>query len=331
LRAAEVSVRFAVVGCGTAARHIHLPALRAAGVDVTVFASRSRASAEARRDEWGSGAVAERWEDAVARDDVDAVVIAVPNAFHRDVAVAAATAGKHVLVDKPIATTTEDADEMIAAAKAHRVVLVPFQNTRFAAPFVAAQQFVAAGNLGEVTGFRAAFGHAGPQAWAPQAEWFFDRSLAGGGCLIDLGVHVVDLVRCVTGDDIVAVAALVNGRRGDVEADAQLLARLRGGAIGTIHASWSSPSGSDQQLTVIGTKGTLHLDNRTPLTFIDSQGDRERLALPETTSSPLAELLAAIAGERLPSVTAADGRAAVAVVQAAYYSAAHGSQLTDVV
>nr|MDP9335709.1 hypothetical protein [Actinomycetota bacterium] len=87
----------------------------------------------------------------------------------------------------------------------------------------------------------------------------------------------------------------------------------------------------DQQLTVIGSEGTLHLDNRTPLTFIDGGGDRERVALPETTSSPLAELLAAIAGERAPSVTAADGRAAVAVVQAAYHSAAHGSPLTDVI
>jgi predicted dehydrogenase len=143
-------------------------------------------------------------------------------------------------------------------------------------------------------------------------------------------VHVVDLVRCVTGDDIAAVSALVGGRRGEVEADAQLLARLRGGAIGTIQASWSCHSGSDQQLSVIGSEGTLHLDNRTPLTFIDGRGDRERVALPETTSSPLAELLAAIAGERSPSVTAADGRAAVAVVQAAYQSAAHGSVMTDV-
>ncbi len=326
-----MSVRFAVVGCGTAAKRIHLPALRAEGVEISVFASRSRASAEARRDEWGSGAVAERWEDAIVRDDVDAVVIAAPNSVHRDVAVAAATAEKHVLVDKPMAITTEDADEMIAAAGAHRVVLVPFQNTRFAAPFAAAHHFVAAGRLGEVTGFRAALGHAGPQAWAPNAEWFFDRRRAGGGCLIDLGVHVVDLVRCVTGDEIAAVSALVNGRRGDVEADAQLLARLRGGATGTIHASWSCRSGPDQQLTVMGSEGTLHLDNRTPLTFIDGRGDRERVALPKTTSSPLAELLAAIAGERAPSVTAADGRAAVAVVQAAYHSAAHGSVMTDVI
>jgi predicted dehydrogenase len=327
-----VTVRFAGVGCGTAAQRLHLPALRAEGVDVTVFASRSRASAEGRRDEWGSGSVAERGEDAVESDDGDAVGIAAPNALHREIAVAAANAGKHVLVDKPIACTTDDADEMVAAAATNRVVLVPFQNLRFAAPFVAAEQFVAAGKLGELTGFRAAFGHGGPQNWAPQAEWFFDANRAGGGCLMDLGVHVVDLVRCVTGDEIVSVSALVHGRRGDVEADAQLLARLRGGAIGTIHASWSCPSGSDQQLTVIGSEGTLHLDNRTPLTFIDSRGDRERIALPDanTTSSPLAELLAAIAGVRCPSVTAADGRAAVAVVQAAYHSAGHGAALTDV-
>jgi predicted dehydrogenase len=319
-----------VVGCGNAARQIHLPALRAAGADVTVFTSRSRASAESLRDEWGHGTVAERWEDAIESDNIDAVVIAVPNSLHHDIAIAAANAGKHVLVDKPMACTTEDADEMIAAAEANRVVLVPFHNTRFVAPFVAAQRFVADGRLGAVTGFRAAFGHAGPQEWAPQADWFFDSTRSGGGCLIDLGVHVIDLVRAVTGDDIVAVAALLNGCRGDVEADAQLLARLRGGAIGTIHASWSSQSGADHQLTVIGSAGTLHLDSRTPLTFIDPHGDRERISPPDTTSSPLTELLAAIAGERSPSVTAADGRAAVAVVQAAYRSAAQASVMTDV-
>jgi UDP-N-acetylglucosamine 3-dehydrogenase len=325
-----VSVRFGIVGCGNAARRIHLRALRAEGADVTVFASRSRASAEALRDEWGGGTVVERWEDALGRADVDAVVIAVPNSLHHDVAVAAAAAGKHVLVDKPMACTTSDADEMIAAAAEHRVVLVPFHNTRFVLPFVAAQRFVAAGRLGEVTGFRAAFGHAGPQTWAPRAEWFFDAGQAGGGCLIDLGVHIVDLVRCVTGDDITAVSALLNGRRGDVETDAQLLARLRGGAIGTIQASWSSPSGPDHQLTVIGRDGTLHLDNRTPLTFIDRRGERERVELPDTTSSPLAELVAGIEGVRRPSVTAADGRAAVAVVQSAYRSAAHASTMTEV-
>jgi predicted dehydrogenase len=324
--------RFAVIGCGTAALHIHLPLLRAAGVEVTVFASRSRSSAEAACANWGSGTVVDRWEDAVTRDDVDAVVITTPNAQHRDVAVAAASAGKHVLTDKPMARTTAEADEMIAAADNSSVVLVPFQNTRFMAPFVAAHDAVADGRIGEVTGVRAAFGHGGPQAWAPDATWFFDKELSGGGCLIDLGVHVIDLVRYVTADDITDVNALLTaspvGDGSGVEADAQLLVRLGRGAIGTIHASWSSRPGPDHQLTIIGTEGTLHLDSRTALTLLPMSGDRERVALPEQTSSPLDEFLAAVRGERAPSVTAKDGRAAVAVVEAAYESARTGERVS---
>jgi predicted dehydrogenase len=226
-----------------------------------------------------------------------------------------------VLVDKPLARTPSEADDMIAVAAANDVVLMPFQNTRFVPPFVAAHDAVAAGRIGEVTGVRAAFGHAGPQAWAPRADWFFDRSIAGGGCLIDLGVHAIDLVRSVTGRDIDEVAAFVNGEKGDVETDAQLLLQLDNGAIGTVHASWSSRPGPDHQLTVVGTEGTLHLDSRTPLTLLTLDGERERVALPDTVSSPLQELLAAMRDEREPALTAADGRAAVAVVDAAYRSA----------
>ncbi len=213
-----------------------------------------------------------RWEDAVGRDDVDGVVIATPNAQHHAVAMAALSAGKHVLVDKPMACTVADADEMIAAAERARRVLVPFHNTRFAAPFAAAAQQVHEGAIGGVTGFRVAFGHAGPQAWAPQATWFFDRATAGGGCLIDLGVHAVDLVRAVTGDDVTHVSAVLNGQAGDVETDAQLLVRMRAGAIGSIHASWSARPGPDHQLTVVGTEGTLHLDSRTALTLVAASG-----------------------------------------------------------
>ena len=316
--------RFALVGCGTAAVHIHLPLLRAAGVEVTAFASRSRTSAEAARDAWGNGTVVDRWEDAVTRDDVDAVVIATPNAQHHTVAIAAASSGKHVLVDKPMARTTAEADEMITAADKYGVVLVPFQNTRFMGPFVAAHDAVAAGQVGDVTGIRAAFGHSGPQAWAPNATWFFDKELAGGGCLIDLGVHVIDLVRYVTADDIVEVSAFVNGDAGGVEMDAQLAVRFGRGAIGTVHASWMARPGPDHQLTIFGTEGTLHLDGRTALTRQPIAGERERVGLPEATSSPLDELLAAVRGERPPSVTAHDGRAALAVVEAAYQSAADG-------
>jgi predicted dehydrogenase len=301
-----------------------MPLLRAAGSEITAFASRSRSSAETARDEWGSGVVVDDWRDVVQRDDVDVVLVTTPNSTHHEVAIAAAAASKHVLVDKPMAWTLVDADAMIAAADAHGVVLMPFQNTRFVQPFVSARDAVADGRIGDVTGFRAAFGHAGPQAWAPEAKWFFDRSSAGGGCLIDLGVHVIDLVRAITVHDVVEVSALVSGLAGDVETDAQLVLRLDNDAIGTVHASWSSRPGPDHQMTLVGTDGTLHLDSRTPLTLIPLAGERERVTLSKVSGSPLDELLAAVRGDREPTLTASDGRAAVAVVDAAYRSAAEG-------
>ena len=99
--------------------------------------------------------------------------------------------------------------------------------------------------------------------------------------MIDLGVHAVDLVRAVTGDDVTHVSAVLNGQAGDVETDAQLLVRMRAGAIGSIHASWSARPGPDHQLTVVGTEGTLHLDSRTPLTLVTASGERSRVELPD--------------------------------------------------
>ncbi len=170
--------------------------------------------------------------DAVTDENVDAVVVATPNAQHVDVAVAAADAGKHVLVEKPMARTLAEADTMVDAAARAGVVLMTAHNLRFAAPFAALRTHVVGGGIGRLTGFRAAFGHAGPEQWVSDATWFRDPELAGGGALIDLGVHVVDLVRMVTGDEVVAVSALLDAEPGAVERAAQVVLRLRSGAAG---------------------------------------------------------------------------------------------------
>src|SRR5262249_30377118 len=128
----------------------------------------------------------------------------------------------------------------------------------------------------------------------------------------------------VTHLEFAAVAAMLAGPDGGVETDAQLAVRLSNGAIGSVHASWQSQSGVDSALTVIGTDATLHIDTRTPLTLLASNREPERLPLTDARTGPLDEFLAAIRGEREPSVTAADGRAAVAVVQAAYRAAGTG-------
>lgn len=319
-----MTLRVAVIGCGSIARRSHLPALRRAGADITCFASRSRQSAEAALADWGSGVIASGWQDAVSSSEVDAVDICTPNYLHREIAVAAAQAGKHVLVEKPIACTVEEADAMVEAADAAGVVLMPAHNVRFAKPFWAARLAVADGLVGEVVGVRSAFGHGGPRGWAPDAAWFFEPSESGGGALIDLGIHAADALRSVLHDDVVEVGAMILGEPGQNELAGQLVLRFAGGAVGSLHASWAAQPGPDHQLTVFGTEGTLHLDSSTPLTFKPASGDATKVDLPGTTPDLFAEFVAACTGGPTPSVTAADAREALAVVCGAYESARTG-------
>jgi predicted dehydrogenase len=327
-------LRIGLIGCGAIARRAHLPAFRATGaVDVVAFASRSLASAEAASDEWGGGEVLTDWRELLARDDIDAVDICSPNALHAEQAIAAAAAGRHVLVEKPMACTVAEADAMIAAAAGAGVVLMPAHNVRFAPPFAAAREAFGRGVVGELLGVRAAFGHAGPHRWAPDAVWFTDASLSGGGALLDLGIHAADLLRSILAPhEVVEVAAMLLGppAPGEVEQAAQVVLRFDNGAIGTLHASWMARPGPDHQLTVFGTEGTLHLDGRTPLTFTpstapDGKGERVPLPAPDRVVEPYAAFVRAASGlEPQPPVTAADGRAALAIVGAAYEAARSG-------
>src|SRR3954462_9005451 len=101
--------------------------------------------------------------------------------MHAELTIAAAKAGKHVLVEKPMATTVADADAMVAAASDAGVVLMAAHNLRFAPPYAAAARAVAEGLVGDVVGVRVAMGHGGPEGWARDARWFRSPELSGGG------------------------------------------------------------------------------------------------------------------------------------------------------
>jgi predicted dehydrogenase len=320
-----MTVRLGVVGCGAIARRAHLPGFKQAGaevVDVVAFASRSRASAEAARDEWGGGEVVEDWRDLVARDDIDAVDLCTPNALHAEAAIAFAAAGKHVLVEKPMALNVVEADAMLDAAESAGVVLMTAHNLRFAPPFLAAAAAVANGDVGDVRVVRAAFGHGGPKGWAPEATWFFDPAQAGGGALIDLGIHVADLVRAVTHQDVTEVSAFIDGADGVVDDAAQVALRLSGGGTGTLSASWVVSGGMDMQLTVFGSEATLHLDGSTPL-GLRRDGKTETVELPPGENI-YAGFVLACAGKADPPVKPTDGRNALAIIDAAYRSSREG-------
>jgi predicted dehydrogenase len=318
-----VRIRVGLIGCGTVARRMHLPAFKKTpDADVVAFASRSVASAQAAAVEYGAGKVFDDWRELIGA--VDAVDICSPNASHVEQAIAAAESGKHVLVEKPMACTVDEADAMLRAARDAGVVLHVAHNMRYVPAVVAARDEIARGAIGELVGARAAFGHSGPHHWAPEASWFHDPALSGGGPLIDLGIHAVDFVRFVTQTDVREVAAMLYGD-GPVEDAAHVLMRFTSGATGSLHASWAVRPAPDFGLTLFGTQGTLHVDARTPLHVRTKAGDKRAVELPEVTSSPCEDFVRTINGETgAPAATGQDGRAALAVVCAAYEAARAG-------
>jgi len=317
-------IRIGLIGCGTIARKEHLPGFKAhADAEVVAFASRSLSSAEAAAGEYGGGKIFDDWRDVID-SDIDAVDICSPNASHAEQAIAAAKAGKHVLVEKPMACTVDEADAMIAAASESGVVLQVAHNMRYVPAVVAARDEVARGAIGDMVAARVAFGHAGPHTWAPEASWFYDPALSGGGPLIDLGIHAIDFTRFVTQDEITEVAAVLHGA-GPVEDGAGVLMTFASGATGSLQSSWIIHPPPDFGLTLFGTQGTLHVDARTPLHVRSKDGSKRVIDLPDVESNPFADFVRTINGATdAPSATAEDGRAALAVVCAAYEAARTG-------
>ncbi|HTL22589.1 MAG TPA: Gfo/Idh/MocA family oxidoreductase [Mycobacteriales bacterium] len=314
-------MRVGLLGCGAIARRSHIPALQAVGASLTAFWSRTTASAEAAAADAGTGEVVPEWAALLGRDDVDAVVISTPNALHGPQALAAVEAGKHVLVEKPFTVDVASADAVLSAAAARGVVVMTAHNARFTPSIAAARDAVRRGDVGGVTAVRAVFCHGGPLAWAPEATWFLDRELAGGGALLDLGVHLVDSIRFVLDDDVTSVAATLAGGRDGVEEDGLLLLDTRKGVVGSLHAGWRAPA-ADFGLTVVGDAGRL-LVTGTEARLQDGEGER-LLDLEGYTDTVQGVFAAAVeAGRALPP-DGHDGRAAVAVVEAAYASAREG-------
>ncbi|MEU5426327.1 Gfo/Idh/MocA family oxidoreductase [Streptomyces olivoreticuli] len=190
------SLRLAVIGCGAAARACHLPALpRVPGARLTALIDSDAAHAEsalaAYREFGGEGSpeLATTWQEALG--SFDAAVVAVPHTAHAPLAVELLENGKHVLMEKPMTTTPEDADRLLKTAADHPETLLAMAHPRRLFPAYAwVRRLIRSGALGTVERIHWTEGH--PYSWEPLTWSMFDRRLAHGGVLTDTGSHVFD-------------------------------------------------------------------------------------------------------------------------------------------
>ncbi len=213
------------------------------------------------------------WRVAATAHDVDAVIVATPNALHHPQAMAALGAGKHVLVDKPMAMTVAEANEIAeAAASAQRTLLVGHM-WRYREEVIATRDAIATGAVGAPVH---TVGYGVHARWGP-GGWFVDRSLAGGGALIDMGIHAIDTARFLLGDPqptrVTAVLRSAFGdghgydRRSGIDDDGLVVVEWSGGAQhvdgawSAVHSGWWQPrlEGVEADTEVYGTTGSLRI------------------------------------------------------------------------
>ncbi len=336
---------FAIVGCGAIARtHVRaigeIPTAR-----VTALVSRRLSSAEALRDEFQLHA--ECFDDlpaALARPGVDAVIIGTPSGAHREPALAAAAAGKHVLVEKPLEITTERCDDVIAACDRAGVQLGVIFPSRFSDANRTLKQAVEARRFGRITLAETTCKWWRPQEYYDRGDWRGTVRLDGGGALMNQAIHNVDLLLWLMGEpiDLAAFTATLAHERIEVEDTAVAVMRFASGALGVIEAATSIHPGYPKTIAVHGDRGSVVVEQDAIVRWDFAEpapGDEAIRATlgrsPEAAGGardPAAishlghrrqfeDFIQAVRANRPPEIDGREGRKSVAVIQAIYAAA----------
>jgi len=342
-----IMINIGVIGCGKIAQTRHLPeyADNSACKIAAVF-DINMARAEETADKYGAKAFGS-YEELLAVKEVDAVSICAANAAHAEITIAAFKAGKHVLCEKPMATTFEECEAMVKAAKAAGKFLMIGHNQRLAKAHAAAHQLIVNGEIGRILTFRTTFGHSGPETWSidpGKNVWFFDKKLAAMGAMADLGIHKTDLIQYLTGQRVTEVTAYVgtldkrnaNNELIGVDDNSICIYKMDGGAVGTMTASWTYYGAEDNSTILYGTEGILHIydDPAYSIVLEKSSGEKIYYALDQIqtndnqTKSGIIDLWIHCLTENVPpEISGEDALYAMKAVFCALESAKEGSTI----
>ena len=285
------------------------------------------------------GAPASSYEELLADPAVDAVCICTPSGHHAQQAIAAASSGKHVLVEKPMALSLADADAMIAACRENGVQLGVCLQRRAEPLFRRVHDAIHGGDLGEITLGVVTMPYFRDEPYYAQAEWRGTWAMDGGGVLMNQGIHIIDLLLWFLGDPV-EVHAFADSRHRSVEIEdtAGAVLRFANGSVATITASVAVEPGFPHRLEVYGTNGGIQIEGESvlrwgladeskatvePWPVATEQVDAGMAGDPRgiSTSGHIAILKDFIAGIRRgedPVIDGAEGRRSLAAILAVY-------------
>src|SRR5215472_4067713 len=187
-------VRLGIIGSAFVSS-LHAEALsEVPEAEVLAVSSPTKGHAEAFADRWQIPSFTTDYRKILDRKDIDAVVVGIPNDLHREVVVAAADAGKHIILEKPMAHTLDDADAMLKACRKRKVMLGYAETICFSPKYVRAKRLVEEGAIGKLYMVKQGEKHSGPHS-----DWFYDVKRSGGGAIMDMGCHGIEWARWMFG------------------------------------------------------------------------------------------------------------------------------------
>lgn len=310
--------------------------------------SRSEARARAFAEKHRIAGWSTNLDETLAREDYDIADICLPNYLHAGAVIAAATTGKHIILEKPLCLTLEQADEMIAACAAHNRKLMYAEELCFAPKYERVRQMVREGALGSIYYLRQCEKHSGPHS-----DWFYDLNRSGGGALMDMGCHGFAWFRWMLGPERKPLrvfsemqTGIIHGARTRGEEHAISIVDFEGGAVGIVENSWAKLGGMEDRVEVCGTGGVMYADlfmGNSALTYSEhgygyamekastTQGwtfTNVEEAFNQGYPQELQHFISCVRTDTAPITSGEDGRAVLEMLYAAYHSAKIGQKVS---
>lgn len=338
--------RIAILGAGFISE-IHIESYHRFIPEAEVVAVYARKNEKAK--EFASKHGIAKWysdiDTLIKESDCEIVDICLPNYLHADACIKAAKAGKHIIIEKPLAVTLAEADEMIAACKEANVKLMYAEELCFAPKYERVRHLVKEGAVGDVYMLKQSEKHSGPHT-----DWFYDVNLAGGGVLMDMGCHAFEWFRWMLGNAkpvsvYATMATVLHKERTKGEDNSVVIIEFENGVTAVAENSWAKHGGMDDRSEVHGTGGVVYADlfmGNAAISY-SKHGYGYAMEKADTTVGwsftvfeevfnqgyphELKHFVDCVRNNKQPVVTGDDGRVVLELIYAAYASAGSGKKI----